>query len=224
MSDELEDFDDYVENYEDLLKNQLSFFEGNRNYFSEYKVRLLTKLLKTSPQKILDFGSGIGLSLPFFEKYFESSQIFATDISSKSLEFVSHHFQNIKILQDQELEGNIFDLIFLSGVMHHVPLKERLNTLQRLKNLLTPNGHLIIFEHNPYNPVTQRMVATCPFDKGVKLLTKRSLQKMMKTSGLHVAKKGYTLFFPEPLKIFRPLEQKLQWCPLGGQYYVMASR
>lgn len=224
MPSDLEDFDDYVENYEELLTNQLSFFQKGRHYFSEYKIKHLKTMLVPSPQKILDFGAGIGLSLPFFMKYFPHAELCATDISQKSLDLISKNFPLVKIYRDKELENQTFDLIFLSGVMHHIPPEERIDVLCRLKTLLKNKGSLVIFEHNPYNPVTQRMVSTCPFDKGVKLLTKSSLQKMMITSGLQVTQKGYTLFFPEPLKFFRPLEQKLQWCPLGGQYFVVASR
>jgi SAM-dependent methyltransferase len=221
---DLADFDDYVDQYDDLLKNQLSFFEGNRTYFSRYKVKLLHSLLDKSPEKLLDFGSGIGLSLPHFLYYFPHSEICATDISKKSLTYLSKHYSDVKVYQDEELEGQTFDLIFLSGVMHHIPPEKRPTILKRLKTLLSPEGSIIIFEHNPFNPVTQRMVATCPFDEGVQLLSKSALQKMMKKEGFHVDKGGYTLFFPEPLKFFRPLEQKLYWCPLGGQYFVMARR
>jgi len=223
MNDELENFDDYVEDYEKLLKDQLSFFETDRDYFSAYKIDILKRLLPKTPKKILDFGSGVGLSLPHFLSAFPDSALFATDISKKSLDFVSKNVTDVTVIEDDALEGQRFDLVFLSGVVHHVPPHEREPLMKRLKTLSSEEGHLAIFEHNPFNPVTRRMVATCPFDKGVKLLTQNQMKTLLQTAQLTVMKADYCLFFPGFLKPLRPLESKLGWLPVGGQHFVIAK-
>jgi len=35
---------------------------------------------------------------------------------------------------------------------------------------------------------------------------------------------SYCLFFPQQLAALRPLEKYLRWLPMGGQYFVCASK
>src|SRR5690606_14925929 len=106
-------------------------------------------------------------------------------------------------------------------VLHHVEPKLRHALMQRLGRLLNPGGRICIFEHNPYNPITRRMVSTCPFDEDAILLPMReSIDLITKSAELDLETKGYTLFLPPRLSAFSPLEGLLRWFPLGGQYFV----
>ncbi len=216
-------FDDYAENYEQLLQEQLAFFSGDRGYFSEYKVALIAGILERKPTRILDFGCGIGLSLPYLKQYFTHAEIYASDLSEKSMEYAKKKNENVTLLHDAELDGQQFDLIFVTGVFHHIPVNDRSGVMKRLAGMRSDKGALAIFEHNPFNPVTRHMVATCPFDEDASLMSLRSMKALIKTADLHVAKSGYCLFFPEALKVLRPVESLLHSLPLGGQYFVMAS-
>ncbi len=219
------DFDQYADKYEQLLSEQLSFFSTNRDYFSAYKIELLATILTFSPERILDFGCGIGLSLPHFRQYFPEAEIYATDISSKSLEYVASLYPWAHIVDDNKLQQFQFDLIFLSGVVHHVPPEKRTGLFKRLRKVITASGVICIFEHNPYNPVTRKMVSTCPFDRGVELCSLRKILRLLQDeAGMLVKHKGYCLFFPEALSMLRRYEPLLSWMPLGGQYFVMAGK
>ena len=221
------DFDEYVDNYETLLEDQLSFFSEERDYFSKYKVDLLSGLLSSTPKSVLDFGCGIGLSLPHLKTCFEQSSLFATDLSRGSLGYVREKYPYVKALYDEELDGYQFDLIFVAGVIHHVPLEQRERVIRRLANRLNDGGMLVIFEHNPYNPVTRHMVATCPFDEDAVLITKKALKDLVigaSDSELTLYKSGYCLFFPQQLSALRSTEPYLKWLALGGQQYVMATK
>lgn len=60
-----------------------------------------------------------------------------------------------------------------------------------------------------------------PIDKGVSLIRKSSLIKFFKNSNSKFfIQYGYTMFFPDSLNFFRPIEKYLRWLPLGAQYYV----
>ncbi len=217
------DFDEYVDPYEKLLKEQLSFFSPDRNYFSAYKVELGAKLFSSSPRKILDFGCGVGLSLPHFRRCYPQAELYATDISKKSLEYVRSKYPDVYVLKNWELREARFDLIFLAGVLHHVPIDQRVALMKRLCRLVVSGGTLCVFEHNPFNPITRKMVATCPFDEGVNLISMRRLLQMVQSrTNMVLEKKGYCLFFPEVLRRLRTCETFLRWLPLGGQYFVMA--
>lgn len=220
-------FDEYADRYEDLLKEQLAFFSKNRGYFSEYKVVLAAAHCIRPPAKILDFGCGIGLSLPYLARHFPNAKLFATDPSKKSLAYVREKFSclpNFTALPDELIDGRLFDMIFVSGVIHHVPINQRAKIVARLAALLINGGQLYVFEHNPFNPVTRHMVSTCPFDEDAVLIPLREMKNLVRdTAELQIVKAGYCLFFPQALQVFRPLEKVLRWLPLGGQYFVIAN-
>ncbi|NGX51196.1 MAG: Trans-aconitate 2-methyltransferase [Chlamydiae bacterium] len=224
MTDEIVDFDEYTDNYEELLEDQLSFFSSSRDYFSAYKVQLLKRSLDRTPKKILDFGCGIGLSLPHLLEAFQGSEIYGSDISLKSLESARQNYPKVTILDTLEESSESFDLIFLAGVIHHVPPRDRPLVMQQIQSLLTPGGEVCIFEHNPFNPITRRIVSNCPFDKGVVLVPKQELKRLMKAISIEPTKSEYCLFFPASLRALRAAERFLSWLPLGGQYFVMGKK
>ena len=218
------DFNKYAHNYEQLLSRQLAFFSRDRDYFSEYKVSLSARFKKTRTTTILDFGAGVGLSLPFLRKYYANAKIYATDLSEKSLEQIRSNYNYANVLFDHEIDRFSFDLIFVACVFHHVEIDNHSKLLIRLSKLLTNKGELHIFEHNPWNPITRRMVSTCPFDENAELIRKAELIRLIETStSLQVTADGYCLFFPQTLSVFLCLEKLFRWVPMGGQYYIFAG-
>jgi len=56
-------------------------------------------------------------------------------------------------------------------------------------------------------------------------LRRSYLKKLLQNSRLELSlNSGYTLFFPEFLALLRPMEQLMRSFPLGGQYFVLATR
>jgi SAM-dependent methyltransferase len=219
------DFDEYSEEYEALLQSQLGFFSEDRGYFSSYKIATLRRIFPEGFDKILDFGSGVGLTLPYVAKFFPESEITATDISKASLRHIARNFPNVSVIDDDLVDAHKFDLILVITVMHHVAPPQRAALMKRLSGLLTENGKLCIFEHNPYNPVTQRMVSTCAFDKDAILLSRAETKRLFnENTDLSVTHSGYTLFFPGSLSALRPMERFMTQVPLGGQYYVVGEK
>lgn len=219
------DFDEYSDGYEKLLQDQLFFFSGDRSYFSRYKIETLRRFYPDGFSEILDFGAGIGLSIPHVSELFPQARITATDISQASLRYIKDKFSDVRVLGDTDVNAQKFDLILVLTVMHHVAPNLQPALMARLESMLTDNGVICIFEHNPYNPVTQRMVSTCPFDEDAILLSrKETIGLFEKHTTMKVAHSGYTLFFPELLSRLRPLERFLSPIPLGGQYFVVAER
>lgn len=222
------DFDQYAQDYEKILKNQLNFFDGNTDYFAEYKVQTICEQIQKRPQNILEYGCGTGRNLRFLIKMFPGSNIYGCDISQKSLAIASrnapgaHLFQNSTNDKDEHIEH--FDLIFLAGVMHHIPPSSRANSLSLLKKWLNRNGEMFVFEHNPYNPVTRHLVNSCPYDKDAVLLEPKELKSLFLKHGFKILSIKYALFFPSFLKRLRPLEKRLAYLPLGGQYYIQTIK
>lgn len=220
-------FDDYVENYESLVSDQTRFFSKDRGYFSWHKAEIMKRVWgdRPQPERILEFGCGIGLNLPYIAEAFPQSKTFGSDISEQSLDQARERYKSVTCLSDSELQGQQFNLILVSCVLHHVLPQEREEVMERVKNLLTPSGVVCIVEHNPYNPVTRWMVNTCPFDEDAVLLTMRETKKRIQScNGLTFDQKGYCLFFPERFKALNTIEPAIGFLPLGGQYFVSAHR
>jgi trans-aconitate methyltransferase len=165
------------------------------------------------------------MSLPYIKKYFPKSRIVATDISARSMEYVASHHADITVLPDQALRENTYDLIFANVVFHHIPPEVRSQVIHRLSSLLRDKGRLVVFEHNPYNPVTRHMVSICPYDEDAILIPLNGMKKLVDVQeNLKVDKYGYCLFFPKALVFLRDFEKYLRWLPLGGQYFFVAQK
>ncbi len=219
------DFDDFSDKYIDLMNQQHAKY-GDIEYYSEHKAKITSNIFNTQIKNILEFGCGIGRNLPYLKKKYPNANIFASDISSESLKIAKQNNPEVTIVDDDSLNtyNGKFDLIFIAGVYHHIPTNLRSSATEKIYNLLTENGKLICFEHNPYNPLTRHMVNTCIFDEDAILLTKNELTEIFTREGFSVLKSGYTLFIPPKLKQFNKIENWLEWLPLGGQYYLACEK
>lgn len=219
-------FDDYTQNYNQLLREGTGFFSSNEEYFAKYKVDLIRKRINSPVYRLLEYGCGIGRNIPFLQEAFPSATIFGSDISGASLEIARQENINIEFLQENEhLEfTESFDLIFVAGVFHHIPVVQREQVIRTLYNRLSPGGQLFIFEHNPFNPITRRIVNNCPYDEDAILIKPSELTMMLREAEFIIDSKAYCLFVPPALSILSQIENKLGWLPLGGQYWVHASR
>jgi trans-aconitate methyltransferase len=220
------DFDNYTKDYDQMLRQQAGFFTKSETYFAQYKVQIVRERTLEEPQRILEFGCGIGGNIPFLREAFRSAEIMGSDVSAMSLEVARTKNPGIFFWQEGDLaaaQGD-FDLIFVAGVLHHIPPSERVAVAKLLFSRLVPGGLVFVFEHNPYNPVTRRIVSNCPYDEDAVLLKPGELKDLLSQGGLKVEERKFSLFFPQWLKPALPLERYLGWLPLGGQYWVLARR
>ncbi len=158
------------------------FFDSNTRYLQHYKVAV-AKQLVPDPATVLDYGCGIGLLQEFLNDYFPKSSIYAADIFQDSLSYLRRHFPQTKVLDCEAALQQCFDLIVVSCVLHHVPLDDRESLVSRLVKALNPGGKLLIFEHNPLNPVTHHMVNTCPIDEDAILLRRSECKRLINLCG-----------------------------------------
>jgi SAM-dependent methyltransferase len=218
-------FDDHTNHYDQLLQEQTGFFTKNDAYFAHYKVKLAKQNIQRPVKRILEYGCGTGRNIPFLIDAFPSAVVDGSDISEASLEVARQSVpKGYFFTEDAATQiTEPYDLIFVAGVFHHIPPAERTATVETLKKRLTQNGELIIFEHNPYNPVTRKIVSNCPYDADAVLLAPHELRALLSANGFNVKSSGYCLFVPPRLTILAWLEDYLPWLPLGGQYFVYAS-
>jgi ubiquinone/menaquinone biosynthesis C-methylase UbiE len=230
QSEQTDVFDEIAPNYRQIHNQTIGFSGADSDHFSEQKVAHVRRVESGSPD-ILDLGCGDGNSAVFFGKYFPNSRYFGIDSSAKS----------VVVARAKEVSGakfacydgeripygeNLFDLVFIACVLHHIPRERHTSVLREVRRVLKPGGRVYVFEHNPLNPVTRKVVRDCPFDEGVVLLNVKYTKERLVDAGFRDEKIAFTIFFPRH-SIFRPflgLERYLAWLPLGGQYVYSAVK
>ena len=227
------EFDQFAQEYQSLHAENIQASGERPDFFAEYKVIDLAKeLRKRNHQqriKILDFGAGVGNSVPFFTKHISAADLTCTDVSTDSLAIAQNRYPDSAtyVAFDGErlpFANESFDVVFTACVFHHIPAAEHITLLKELYRVLNNDGFLIVFEHNPYNPLTVRAVNTCEFDKNAVLIRAVALNGLMLQAGFKSTKSVYRIFFPRSLKLLRRLEPLLNWLPLGAQYYVCGGK
>jgi SAM-dependent methyltransferase len=219
------DFDDYSADYDALLHESTKLYADDSEYFARYKVDLVLSVASRPVKRVLEYGCGTGRNISHLEEAFPDAEIVGTDVSQASLRVAAKdHPRTCFEVESDGLELGLFDLIFVAGVFHHIPPPERGGAMATLARRLAPGGSLHVFEHNPFNPLTRRIVNTCPFDADAVLLKPAELRRLMLDAGLDLRLKSYCLFVPPRLSWLMPLEKYLAWLPLGGQYWLSAAR
>jgi SAM-dependent methyltransferase len=195
-------------------------------YFAEMKARYLAGLLGDNfAGKLLDYGCGVGLLSRFIAKLLPKAQLHGFDLSTQSLECVPDllrdrgHFTSVPSELDRD-----YDAIVAANVMHHVLPSDRFEVVGGLSDRLAGGGKLIVFEHNPINPVTRMAVSRCPFDEDAVLLHPGEFLQYFSAAGLSKERLDYIGFFPHALRFLLPLERRLRWCPAGAQYVIVTNR
>jgi SAM-dependent methyltransferase len=224
------EFDGLADDYEAQHKENVSLAGEEPEYFSQYKIADLARFAREQgipSGRILDFGSGIGNSLPYFRKYFPNSALHCADVSARSMEIARTRFPGaesfIQIRPDHiPVADQSQDIVFSACVFHHIPHEEHVAWLRELLRITRVGGALMIYEHNPLNPLTVRAVNTCPFDANARLIAAGELSRVVSEAGWRSPKIAYRVFFPSAFAALRPLEPQLGWLFLGAQYRLTA--
>jgi ubiquinone/menaquinone biosynthesis C-methylase UbiE len=227
------EFDRVADEYMSLHAQNISASGESPEFFARYKIKdVATEVSRCGIQvhSILDFGSGIGNSLPHFSSLFRHAQITCADVSARSLEISRLRHVNIPTTYTEIVDTTLpfndetFDLCFSACVFHHISHSEHLHWLSELKRVTRQNGMIVIFEHNPANPLTVSAVRDCPFDENAVLVRAGRLSDIMNKAGWSEIETVYRIFFPRPLAFARPLERYLRKVPLGAQYFLKARK
>lgn len=228
------EFDKFAENYSCIHKKSILLSGEDLIYFAEYKIKDLKKVLSEFTSvpcnsRILDFGAGIGSTIPFVGKYFPNAQQTCLDVSANSLKIAASNFGNLAeyVAFDGEnlpFSDNCFDVAYALCVFHHIPTNQHLRLLRELWRVIKPTGIILIYEHNPLNPLTVRSVKLCPLDKNAIIINSAAMRNRIKSAGFLLPSVRYRVFFPRILSPLRWMENWLTWAPLGAQYYVVATK
>jgi SAM-dependent methyltransferase len=184
----------------------------------------------------LDFGCGNGRMLksllvsdavkPLVEQ--GRLRLFGLDTSAESINEARSHIGDARVglVSDlNQLPGEVrFDFVISCHVFHHIPPAGRAATAAGLANRMKPASRLVIWEHNPFNPMTRMLVKMCPFDDDARLLTLNTTKALFGETSLRYREHAYVNVFPPRwlrLDAVAAMELKLSRVPIGAQYWVM---
>ena len=225
------EFDRFADEYHSVHAQNIRLSGEDPSYFARYKARDAATFARDHlpVQRVLDFGTGVGNSLPFLHEEFPACQLTGVDVSQRSLEVARERFGNMAELvafDGKHIPGadGIFGLALAACVFHHIEHDEHIAKLAELRRVLAPGGWLMVYEHNPWNPLTRKAVRECPFDENAQLVTASTLKARARAAGYSSVTVHYRVFFPAALAWLRPLEKFLGWLPLGAQYCVVCRK
>ena len=221
----MEDFDKFADDYKAVLDKSLASGGETGEYFSTYKVNCVRRYIGSGFRgKILDYGCGIGLLSKDLLSHFPQASLDGYDVSQSSLEHVPEYLKKQgRFTSDLDTLNKEYDLVVVANVFHHIEPSQRLSVMAKLYRLIKKNGRIIIFEHNPFNPVTRKIVKESPLDRGVVLLPFSETLSYLKNVGFKNPQLNYIVFFPKFLSSLRWSEPFLSWLPLGAQYMLIGE-
>ncbi|NIP99799.1 MAG: methyltransferase domain-containing protein [Nitrospinaceae bacterium] len=223
-------FDQFTQDYNRLLDEAVELTGFDADHFAQSKIQKLRRLFPDqvdAPMDFLDFGCGPGNLFPFFQAGFPRGRYTGTDLSAEMVRRAQSRFpgnHRFHEMGSDEWKNRSYDLIFAAGVFHHIPREEHESLLKDLCGRLKPTGSLVLWEHNPLNPFTRKIVRDCAFDRDAVLIPPRQMKRLFQSLPLQDIRIIFTTFFPKALRFLLPLESWLSDFPVGGQYIALGRK
>jgi SAM-dependent methyltransferase len=218
-----------------LKKLAGSSLEDFQSFKADWVLRILSRNLghaTTTGTRVLDYGCGTGVLLRCLRGRGFGGTLEGGEVSPLMLQEARRLWDEsewgavpeLRVLPEDghDLPDDVYDLIYASCVLHHVPQELHHAILKHIRRAVKPNGSILIFEHNPLHPVTNWVVKTTAMDQGARLITAGVLARRLRQAGWKQVQIRYLLFVPPRFPGADRLNWNLQALPLGGQYLITA--
>ena len=223
-------FDDYSSDYEAAVNEAIAFAGQPHDVYLAAKARKLLELVRRrlgqDPISALDVGCGPGL----FDRHLipHVRSLDGVDPSEamvqRAREAVPAADYRVSDGRSLPYESDRFDVTLAVCVLHHVARSARAPLVAEMARVTRRGGLIVVFEHNPLNPLTRKVIRSCAFDHGVELLGRREVVNRLEQAGLTPTDADYILFFPWRTRLVDALERPLAALPLGAQYLVAGRK
>ena len=231
------EFDSLAKDYDQHTNN---FFKrllgGSGSVFIERKAKLLINELKhrysekeLNKRRILDFGCGTGTLLSQLKIHGYPGYLEGCDTSSKMIEQARNRLpflppESLWNIDESSQKEETYDAMVCSAVLHHVQPDDRKALAHKIVSWLKAGGLFVVFEHNPFNPMTRFMVARSPLDQNAVLLSPNEVLSLFTEAGLERQLTRHFFFLPPRLPFSETFDAFLSWLPIGGQYAIIFKK
>jgi len=216
--------------YNQELEQGLRLAGEAPEWFAKRRIDIIREHVSSRGQtvhRVMEFGCGTGNHIPFSRLAFRDAEIVGVDISRPSLAIANSKYAstNIRFCTPEEFEQTeAIDLIYVSGVFHHIPAEQHATWLRYLHRVLKPQGTLIIFDNNPFSLPARMVMKRIPFDHDAVMVSPYHFSTSLTQCGFVPAKRRFYFIFPRMLNFLRPLESVLNRWPVGAQYGLFATK
>jgi len=223
-------FDAYADAYREEVERATAFSGRDLSFFTQAKADVVLELtteLVGDPGglRALDVGCGTGETDALLGAF---GELHGVDVAAEPLRrararnpAVTYTHYDAERLPYGDAG---FDLVFAICVLHHVAPRRRRRFAAELRRVVRPGGVAVVVEHNPLNPLTRLVVARCRFDRDALLVGRGHATGLLREAGLAPVCARYILFFPWRNGVWRDVERRLAFAPVGAQYLVAARR
>lgn len=224
-------FDGHAGQYSETIDRSLGRYGASHDFFTRHKARLVDRLLAArgrnpAAMDLLDVGCGIGNIHDLIGPRFRS--VTGVDVSSASIEAAARRFpQHRYAAYDGDTlpaPDGAFDMTMAICVFHHVPPVLWGRLAAEMLRVLRPGGLALVIEHNPWNPVTRRIVNSCPIDRDAVLLTRGITAGLFRAAGGVGVRARSILSVPPKTDALMTVDGWFGLLPLGAQYWCLAER
>ena len=224
-------FESYKDTYRQEIQKSINFAGQDLEFFTEVKVSRLLSLTRQfigNPSKlnILDVGSCVCITDFYLTTQFK--KVYGIDLSRGVVNKAAslNPRASYKSYGGKKLPypDNSMDVTFAICVMHHVVPEGLIQFSQEMMRVTKKGGLVMVFEHNPHNPLTRYAVSHCDLDEDAHLLRLKEVERMFVAANGLIVDSRYILFTPFRGKLFSYLDTALSWLPLGAQYLVAARK
>ena len=159
-------FDQYADTYTSVVAHSTRLSGEGPEYFAHCKLAQLQALLgPESPRRLVDIGCGTGLLTALLGRAFSSTEVIGIDLSEQSVACAAARCAELSNIRVRVFDGKALpdvvgvDVAVLANILHHVARNHRKAFLREaVLPILRPGGRVVVFEHNPYNPLTRYAV------------------------------------------------------------------
>lgn len=222
------EFDAYGRNYDETVNKALAFSGLRIDFFTRAKAEYLVDIIEhlrppARSAEVLDVGCGVGNIHPLLVG--RVGRLAGVDVSPKCLETARERNPWVEYAEYNGFRlpypDKSLDVTFAISVFHHVPIVERLPLAVEIRRILRPGGAFAMFEHNPWNPLTMRVVNNCEFDKDAVLLHRRDSEEILLGAGFREVATSFILTLPAAGAVLRAVDRLFARLPLGAQFYTL---
>jgi ubiquinone/menaquinone biosynthesis C-methylase UbiE len=220
-----DEFDRYRESYDDAVNSAIAFSGQKVESFTRAKaadlLRTIASHFGSSRQlSLLDVGCGIGNYHPLLAPVVDS--VSGVDVSGAC---ISKARERNPAVSYEVYDGNHlpypnqqFDVTFCVCVLHHVPPERWSQFVSEMHRVTRTGGLIVVYEHNPKNPLTRKVVRDCEFDRDAVLLTMKQTRQLLTAAGCSNVATRSILTLPPLSRFVERLDDLFAKLPLGSQY------